>query len=195
VKIGIGIAKPESDTEPLKKLISLIEKRPGPLKKLGRICPIESHFGVVPNAGPRKVTSTHRVLLVGDSAGQINPFILEGIRFAIKYGRLAEEAADYAINRDNDVEFERYEKNWKKDVWSNFRVALDIQKKWLQFSDKQWDEEIPTLTSLPPVEFLELLRCQLSARKLISLAANHPEILKSQTSSTMIKSKMRRVVF
>ena len=40
----------------------------------------------------REPISTPRVLLVGDAAGLVDPFIGEGIRFAIKSGRLATEA-------------------------------------------------------------------------------------------------------
>lgn len=40
----------------------------------------------------REPISTDRALLVGDAAGLVDPFIGEGIRFAIKSGRLAAEA-------------------------------------------------------------------------------------------------------
>jgi digeranylgeranylglycerophospholipid reductase len=196
-RIGVGVEKPESDGDPLKRLVSIIEKRPGPLKKLGRICPLESHFGVVPNEGPRNFTAMRRVLLVGDSAGQVNPLLLEGIRFAIKFGRMAGEAAKRAIDEDEagEVQSEQYEGKWKKEIWENFQVGLKVQKKWLQLSDEQWDKEMSILESLSAIEVLELLQSQFSPRSLTALAINHPELLKSQTFPTIMKSKMRRAIF
>lgn len=46
----------------------------------------------IPIYDHRAPISTHRTLLVGDAAGLVDPFSGEGIRFAIKSGRLAAEA-------------------------------------------------------------------------------------------------------
>ena len=46
----------------------------------------------IPIYNRREPISTHRTLLVGDAAGLVDPFSGEGIRFAIKSGRLAAEA-------------------------------------------------------------------------------------------------------
>src|SRR3990172_3754574 len=46
----------------------------------------------IPIYNRREPISTHRTLLVGDAAGLVDPFTGEGIRFAIKSGRLAAEA-------------------------------------------------------------------------------------------------------
>lgn len=46
----------------------------------------------IPIYNRREPIGTHRTLLVGDAAGLVDPFTGEGIRFAIKSGRLAAEA-------------------------------------------------------------------------------------------------------
>ena len=46
----------------------------------------------IPIYNRREPISTHRTLLVGDAAGLVDPFTGEGIRFAIKSGRLEAEA-------------------------------------------------------------------------------------------------------
>lgn len=197
VRIGVGIGRPESDKAPLKQLTYLMEKRPGPLKKLGRICPLEYHFGVVPSQGPRNFTTSNRVLFVGDSAGHLNPLLLEGIRFAIKFGGMAGKAVKHAIDKASapKVQFDEYEKSWKKEVWSDFQVGLNVQKKWLRLSDEQWDREMSIiLDSLSAKEVLELLQCQFSTRKLMRLVASHPELLKSQSFSVIAQSKMQRAL-
>lgn len=194
VRIGVGIGRPESNKDPVKQLTYLMKERPGPLKKLGRICPIEFHFGIVPSQGPRDFTVTDRVLLVGDSAGQLNPLVLEGIRFAMKFGRFAGEAAKEAIYEDNTskVKLDEYERRWKKEIWSDFQVGVNVQKKWLGMSDDQWDREISILDSLSAKEFLEFLKSRFSIPRLLKLTARYPDLLKTQTFSAVLHGKMRR---
>jgi digeranylgeranylglycerophospholipid reductase len=196
VRIGVGVGRPQSNEDPYERLMNLLEKRPGPLKRLGRICPLEFHSGVVPNEGPRGLTIGERVLLVGDSAGHLNPLVLEGIRFAMKFGRIAGETAKQVVDNGDAkrVRPEKYEEIWKRDVWNNFQVGLDVQKKWLELSDEQWDKEMSILESLSAKEFLQLLRCQFSVVKLTRLAASHPELLKSRFFSTILGAKARKAL-
>ena len=78
----------------------IIEKKLGPIKKLGKITPIEFHYGLIPNDGLSRKTVYNNLILVGDTAGQANPLVLEGIRYAIKFGRVAGEVAAKAIKNE-----------------------------------------------------------------------------------------------
>jgi len=81
--------------------IGALHPRPGELQStLERVM---ARFGISIEGQPskghplpiytrREPISTPRALLVGDAAGLVDPFIGEGIRFAIKSGRLATEA-------------------------------------------------------------------------------------------------------
>lgn len=193
VRIGVGIGRPESDVDPLRQLTYLLEKRPGPLKKLGRVCPIEFHYGVVPDEGPRSVTVADRVLLVGDSAGHLNPLLLEGITFAIRFGRFAGDAVKRAVN-DADalkVQVDEYEKRWKSEVWHDFQIGPNVQKKWLEMSDEEWDKEMSVFDSISAREVLELLQAQFSTRKLMRVAVRHPQLLRSKSFSIISNAKRR----
>jgi flavin-dependent dehydrogenase len=53
---------------------------------------IPQHGHPIPLFTGRQPVMTRRVLLVGDAAGLVDPFSGEGIRFAVKSGRLAAEA-------------------------------------------------------------------------------------------------------
>ena len=79
VRIGVGIGRPESTVDPLIKLNKIVEDKLYPLNKLGRIQPIEVHYGVIPNDGLRKSFVHNGLMLIGDTAGQANPLVLEGI--------------------------------------------------------------------------------------------------------------------
>ncbi|MGI0049140.1 MAG: NAD(P)/FAD-dependent oxidoreductase, partial [Nitrososphaera sp.] len=99
VRIGVGIGRPESSAEPLEKLHDILEKRLKPLDALGKIQPVELHYGFIPNEGVRHNSVADGLLMVGDSAGQSNPLVLEGIRYAIEFGRLAGEVGARSLSR------------------------------------------------------------------------------------------------
>ena len=79
-RIGVGVGKPESQADPTQQLLELVTKKPGPLGQLGKITPIEFHYGLIPNEGLTHTTIDDNLILVGDAAGQANPLVLEGIK-------------------------------------------------------------------------------------------------------------------
>jgi digeranylgeranylglycerophospholipid reductase len=52
-RIGVGVGRPESYSDPLKKLNHIMDKKLRPLNEIGKIQPIELHYGFIPNEGPR----------------------------------------------------------------------------------------------------------------------------------------------
>src|SRR3989338_8477274 len=104
VRIGVGVGKPDSGVDPTQRLDEIIEKKLGPIKKLGKITPVEFHYGLIPNDGLTRKTVYNNLMLVGDSAGYANPLVLEGIRYAIKFGRIAGKVAADAIKANDTSE-------------------------------------------------------------------------------------------
>jgi geranylgeranyl reductase family protein len=85
LSIGIGGLKPRPG-----ELQSVLERV---MQRFG--IPIQlqaSHGHPVPIYGQGEALGTRRSLLVGDAGGLVDPFTGEGIRFAIKSGRLAAQA-------------------------------------------------------------------------------------------------------
>lgn len=150
VRIGVGIGKPESDVDPTKRLKEIMEKKLGPIKKLGNITPIEFHYGLIPNDGLSRKTVFNNLLLVGDSAGQANPLVLEGIRYAIKFGRVAGKVAADAIKKGqtNEKALYPYEDNWKKEIESKIKSAGKIQDRWIGLTDEKWDKELDIIRTI-----------------------------------------------
>jgi digeranylgeranylglycerophospholipid reductase len=192
-RIGVGIGRPESCADPLAQLKSLLIERPGPLMKLGRICPLETHLGAVPSQGPREKTVSDRIILVGDSAGHLNPLLLEGIRFATRFGKMAGEAASKAIERSGTSRagLGSYETSWKGEVWRDFQTGLEVQREWLKMSDREWDEELKVFDALPANEIFEILKCQFPIRKLLGLVAMHSELARTRTFSAILRHKTK----
>ena len=147
VRVGVGVGKPESTEDPNERLKQIIDKKLGPIAKLGKMKLIEFHYGLIPNDGLSRKTVYDNLILVGDSAGQANPLVLEGIRYAIRYGRIAGETAANALLKGDLTEksLMPYEENWKKAIQSKINSASKVQARWLSLSDQEWDRELDVI--------------------------------------------------
>lgn len=181
-RIGVGIGRPESDVNPTSRLIELLERRPGPLSKLGKISPLEFHSGFIPNEGLRANMVADNLIMVGDSAGMANPLVLEGIRFAIRFGQLAGEVGGDAVKKGatSKQELVAYENQTRKAIASKISAALRVQKRWIGLTDEQWDEEIESTRGLTWEEFLQFTRADFNLANMIRLATSHPRLAARQ---------------
>jgi digeranylgeranylglycerophospholipid reductase len=178
VRIGVGIGRPESSSDPLKILNELIRKRARPLDELSKIQPFELHYGIIPNEGCVRSTVYDGLLLVGDCAGQSNPLILEGIRFAIDFGRLAGEVAAKSLSSGATKEsLKSYENIWRNEIESRIGSALKVQSRWLALTNEQWDKEIDILKNLSEDEFLDFIKADFTTSKMLKLSIHHPQVL------------------
>ena len=190
VRIGVGVGKPESDVDPTQRLKEILEKQLGPIKKLGKITPIEFHYGLIPNDGLSRKTVFNNLILVGDSAGQANPLVLEGIRYAIKFGRVAGKVASDAIkNKKTDADaLYPYEENWRNAIESKINSARKVQDRWIGLSDKEWDKELDIIKELKTEEFLDFIKADFGLSNMLKLAVSHPKLAVRQLFN-LVKGK------
>jgi len=176
VRIGVGVGKPESDADPTRILGRLLKEKEGPIAALGRIRPIEFHYGLIPNDGLSRTTVSDNVILVGDSAGQANPLVLEGIRYAIRFGRLAgETAAGAALSRRTTKhDLYPYEKSWRDTIESRIRSAGRIQDRWIGLSDEEWDRELDVIRGMTAQEFVGFIKAEFGTLDMVKMATRHP---------------------
>jgi len=181
-RIGVGIGKPDSDVDPTVRLNELLEKKLGPIKDLGNIEKIEFHYGLIPNDGVSRKTVYDNLILVGDSAGQANPLVLEGIRYAIRFGEVAGQvAADAIKNGDTtEVSLSPYEKEWKRAIESKINSAGKVQNRWVGLTDDEWDKELSIIEELTADEFLDFIRADFGVSKMVKLATHHPKMIVRQ---------------
>lgn len=178
IRIGVGVAKPESPADPSVVLRRLLRSRPGPLSRLGKIEPIEFHYGLIPNEGVSRRSVHDGLVMVGDSAGQANPLVLEGIRYAIRYGALAGSAAARASS-EGDASASalvHYEERWRREIASKIRAASRVQARWLGLDDSEWDEELEIIRTLGADEFLDFVRADFGLGYVARIAASHPKL-------------------
>jgi digeranylgeranylglycerophospholipid reductase len=181
VRIGTGVGRPESMVDPIKKLNSIIEGKFKPLEELGNIQPIEFHYGFIPNEGSRNSSIFDGLILVGDSAGQANPLVLEGIRFAIEFGRVAGEVGAASLSKGSTRKsLEDYEKFWKDRVSSKIKSSLKVQSRWLQMNDASWDREVEIIEQMTVEDFLDFIKAQFTTSRLMKLVLTHPHATAKQ---------------
>ena len=181
VRIGTGVGRPESVADPIKLLNSILEAKLKPLEELGNIQPIELHYGFIPNEGSRKSTIFDGLLLVGDSAGQANPLVLEGIRFAIEFGKIAGEIGAKSLLMGCTRESLRdYEILWKERVDSKIKSSLKVQSRWLRMNDDSWDREVEIIRQMTAEEFVDFIKAQFTTSKLMKLMLTHPHATAKQ---------------
>jgi len=119
LSVGIGALRPQPGE--LQSTLSRVMTRYGiPIEgqpRKGHPLPIYTH---------REQISTSRTLLVGDAAGLVDPFSGEGIRFAIKSGRLA---ADAILSGH----IERYATSVDRQIGCNHRLGMQLTNLFYSF--------------------------------------------------------------
>jgi len=188
-RIGVGVGRPESYSDPLQKLNDIIDKKLRPLDEIQKIQPMELHYGFIPNEGPRTPIVYDRLILVGDSAGQSNPLVLEGIRYAIEYGRLAGNIAMKCVSQECNKEgLEEYEKIWRDKSQAMIKSALRVQKRWISLSDEEWNREIDILREMSVEEFVDFIKAEFTIGKLLKFGLNHPKLATRQLFGLVMRS-------
>lgn len=190
VRIGVGIGRPESSVEPLEKLHKIIEKRFKPLDtvRYGKIQPLELHYGFIPNEGTRRTSIADGLIMVGDSAGQSNPLVLEGIRYAIEFGRLAGKVGADSLSQNSDKEsLLEYERLWRSKAEAKIHSALKVQMRWLGLTDDEWDKEIEILRDMTVQEFLDFIKADFTTFNMMKLALHHPKVAARQLFNMVLR--------
>ena len=176
VRVGVGIGKPESAEDPARLLDRLVRDGTGPISGLGRLSITESHFGLIPNGGQARSTAFDGLLLAGDTAGQANPLVLEGIRYAIRFGAEAGRvAAGAAASGDASAgALSEYERRWRGAVGSRLRAAGRVQDRWIGMDDAGWDAEIGVIGDLGTGDFVDFIRAEFGSARMARMAVRHP---------------------
>jgi len=188
-RIGVGVGRPESYSDPLQKLNDIIDKKLRPLDEIRKIQPMELHYGFIPNEGPRTPIVYDRLILVGDSAGQSNPLVLEGIRYAIEYGRLGGNIAMKCVSQNCSIEgLEEYEKLWRDKSQARIKSALRVQKRWISLSDEEWNREIDILREMSVEEFVDFIKAEFTIGKLLKFGLNHPKLATRQLLGLVMRT-------
>jgi len=134
--------------------------------------PVELNVGGVPLSGPFEKTYNDGFMVVGDAAGQVEPFTGGGIHITAHCGRLAGETAGDAIkNGDTSANFlKAYEKRWKQEFGDDLKQSLKYRK----ILDQLNDENMNILASFLSEQDLE----SISKLSMLKFIKEYPHFLK-----------------
>ncbi|CDG65648.1 MAG: digeranylgeranylglycerophospholipid reductase [Methanobacterium sp.] len=160
--VGVGV---RSDTETaynyLRKFTANIDATP-----------VELNMGGVPVKGPVDKTYTDGLMVVGDAAGQVEPFTGGGIHVTAHCARIAGEVAVEAIEKDDTSRgfLKNYQKIWKKEVGNDLKESL----KYRRIMDQLSDEEMNILAKFLKDQDLE----SISKMSILGFVREYPQFLK-----------------
>jgi len=108
--------------------------------------------------------------------------VLEGIRYAIRFGRVAGSVAVNAIESGDTSEkaLTPYVEIWKKEILSKIKSASKVQNRWIELSDEEWDKEIDIIKELKPNEFIDFIKADFGLTYMVKLATHHPKLAVKQ---------------
>ncbi|EKQ55344.1 MAG: geranylgeranyl reductase family protein [Methanobacterium sp. Maddingley MBC34] len=160
--VGVGV---RSDTETaysfLKRFTSTMDATP-----------VELNMGGVPVYGPVKRTYTNGLMVVGDAAGQVEPFTGGGIHVTAHCARIAGEVAAEAIEKENTSGnfLKKYETLWQKKVGKDLKQSLKYRK----IIDQLTDEEMNILAKFLKEQDME----SISKMSVLGFVRDYPQFLK-----------------
>jgi digeranylgeranylglycerophospholipid reductase len=173
VRVGVGIIHKDSSEHPDAYLDILVSRAHEFGINLKRSQPVEYHFGLIPSEMGHAFAG-NGIMAVGDAAGQASVLAGEGIRWAMKAGRMAGEVAAEALTaNDTSREFlSKYEQRWHARFGRSLKIADAINKKISKWSDDHWDKRLELLKSFTPAQFGRALETDFSAGWSLNLLSN-----------------------
>lgn len=187
VRVGVGVIHPDATARPEAHLDTLIENAASWGADLAGAQPIEYHFGLIPSEGLALHFVSDGILAAGDSAGQASALVGEGIRWAMKAGRLAGKVAAQAIRaNDTSAQFlKRYETQWRAEHGRNLSIAYEINKRIAAWRDADWDAGTELLRLLTSEQFGEALASHFLARWTVRFLLANPKLLRTGAQKFM----------
>lgn len=190
VRAGVGVIHADSNADPNAFLDTLVSRASIYSVNLRGAQPLEYHFGLIPSGGAAGAFTGDGILAVGDAAGHASCLVGEGIRWAMKAGRMAGAVAARCVGR-GDVSRKalmNFEKQWSAAFGRNLRIAYEINKRIARWNDDQWDRRIDLLKALTAEQFDQALQSNFLGSWTAKLAWAHPELIRQgfrQMASTL----------
>ncbi len=128
-------------------------------KILSDSTPVRAEMGSIPIV-PIKNFAQHRVMIVGDAAGQATIWSCMGSETALVNGNLSGKIAIKAYKKQDFSKnvLQEYQREWNKINKKNYQKAAMIAgAMWFQ-DERVWDEQILIMSKFSPQQMLERMR-------------------------------------
>ncbi|MGD1092298.1 MAG: NAD(P)/FAD-dependent oxidoreductase [Bryobacteraceae bacterium] len=183
VRVGVGIIHPDSAAKPDLYLDRFLETLPRYGVNMKGAQPLEHHSGLIPSERFASTFAGDGVLAVGDAAGQASSLLGEGIRWAIRAGRMAGEVVAHALSKGEPnrvvprLALLPFEQQWRKQFGADLRLAHRINQRIARWDDRKWDARTEIVKLLTPAQFAEALKTNLTGAWLWRFLVSHPQAL------------------
>ncbi|HEY7356497.1 MAG TPA: NAD(P)/FAD-dependent oxidoreductase [Ktedonobacterales bacterium] len=182
VRVGVGILKPDADSEDARVYLDEIAERlPQLAPLLASASPVEYHTGLFPSEAPLEKMILPGLVATGDAAMQGSTLVGEGIRYAIGAGRIAGRVVGEAIKAGDwsPRALSRYEDEWRGVYLRDLQIAWRINQRIARFTDRQWDKGLDLLKALTPDQAASLLKGDFSAKIFFNAVAKNPALVRT----------------
>ncbi len=182
VRVGVGILKPDADTEDARLYLDrLTERVPQLAPLLANSSPIEYHTGLFPSEAPPEKLVAAGLVATGDAGMQGSTLVGEGIRYAINSGRMAGRVVGAAIQQGDwsPGVLSRYEDEWRAKYLREMQLSYKINRIIARFTDRQWDKGLDLLRHLSPDQAAALLKGDYSAKLGLQLVTRNPGLVRT----------------
>ncbi len=155
-KVGIGVY--ETSTYPSHdSLKDLTHKFIDQIPWLASAQPIELHGSSLYINGGIDRHVKENVIVIGDAAAQINPLGAEGIRHALRSGRMAAHAIEKSLKSDDVSKLAKYDEDWTNyigDRWQNSQKLAQFV--YHKLNDKLFDNMLKIAGNFTPQEIFDI---------------------------------------
>ncbi len=128
------------------------------------------------------------LVVVGDSAGQVNPLIGEGVRFVMDSARIASKYIISSLEENNLNNLKGYQKEWEHKYLEKYKCAKFLQNKAKKFTnnDRTCDLVAKQLSSLSDKDSLRFCKGDINRFFILKILLNHA-IRKLYTPQSNVK--------
>jgi len=151
----------------------------------------EKHCGMIPLGG-RPRSYGERLLLIGDSAGQVKPISGGGLYPAFRSSYCLRDTVNEAFH-NNDFSSERlgkYETRWKKEVGKELRNGYSLRKMYKKMDDKGLNEIFENVNRPSVRKVLDDINIDSPSDVVLPILMNIPVMMKAVP--TFLKAVVRR---
>ncbi|MEN8887461.1 MAG: NAD(P)/FAD-dependent oxidoreductase [Celeribacter marinus] len=170
IRIGVGIIQPDSDLSPRDIYNSVVT--PAFLEsyslELGPL--VQVNAGIIPSVPYDPKLVFGNVIRVGDTANFATPTVGEGIRIAIKFGRILGERLGEAIAQGCRAPLVRYELECRKDLKRNYSFGFTANERIATYDAADWDRSLDRLSRLDEAEVVSLVKSEFTTWMMLKAA-------------------------
>jgi len=194
VRVGVGITLPEGRGTDLQGCLErLIWEDSRFVHYFKGASQIEMHRGFIPNEAFPADPYGDGFIIIGDAASQASVLAGEGIRFAMRMGRIAGKVCAEAVKKGNTSKqfLAQAHAQWNRIHGRNFRIAMEINTRIAVFTDAQWDKGVEYLKRLNSKQFLSFLKTEFSLSLFVGIVARNPTLAGKGIVKMLLKELRR----